>query len=82
MTFLKQFIQIFFGGIWSLFSIDWPGFNFPIGYAFLGVAFAVVALRLFTGLFSVNVGSTVSRVFNNESKLISKVTKERKDDIL
>lgn len=81
-----EFVSMLFNAVWELLSIPWPGFSFPIGYAFLGVAFAVIALRLVGQMFdhSIGFGSiTFSRNEvhggNNKSLVI---VPERRNDIL
>ena len=56
MDFIYYFLGILFNSVWDMFSISWPGFKFSIGYVFLGVGFAVVALRIMGRLFSLNIG--------------------------
>lgn len=52
-----QFVKLLFDCVWQLFSIKWPGFDFPIGYAFLGVALSVVVLRLCGVVLGLGIGN-------------------------
>lgn len=80
---MLDFIALFFSKIWELFSIKWPGFDFPIGYAFLGVSFSVIALGIVARLLNISLGSAASSVAGavkgGNNKRI-KVPNERKDD--
>lgn len=52
-----QFVKLLFDCAWKLLSIKWPGFDFPIGYAFLGVALSVIVLRLCGTVLGLGIGS-------------------------
>ena len=77
---MLQFISLFFNKIWDLFSVKWPGFDFPVWAAFLGVSFATVALSLVGRLFGVPVGSALSGAVRGGNNYDIKVAKNRKDD--
>lgn len=78
---MLKFISLFFSKIWELLSIKWPGFDFPIWAAFLGVAFAVIALSLVGRLFNVSVGSAFTGAVKGGNNYNIKVANARKDDI-
>ncbi len=61
--------------------IPWPGFNFPIGYAFLGVAFAVISLRLALSLFNVSLGSGIAGAVKGGNNRDMKIAEKRRGDI-
>lgn len=77
---MLDFISLFFSKVWELFTIKWPGFDFPIWAAFLGVAFAVIALSLVGRLFNVSVGSALTGAVRGGNNHNIKVAKARKDD--
>ena len=81
---MLEYLSLLFESSWDMFSITWPGFDFPISYVFLGIAFAAVALKVFGQLFDISLGSSISGLFargqrggNNRN---IKVSKERKGD--
>lgn len=41
-----DFIRLWFNTIWSLFSINFPGFNFSIGSVLIGGLAATLGLRI------------------------------------
>ena len=81
---MTEYLSLLFGSSWELFSITWPGFDFPISYAFLGVAFASIALTVIGGLFDVRFGSALSGFSGIDQKGGNnrniKISMDRKND--
>lgn len=75
-----EFLSMFFNAVWDLFMIPWPGFDFPIIYAFLGVAFGVISLRLILSLFGVSLGHSLSDAVKSANSREIRIAKARKDD--
>ena len=84
---MLEFVSMLFNAAWELLSIPWPGFSFPIGYAFLGVAFAAIALRLVGQLFDHSIGfgsisiSSGNEVHGGNNKSLA-IVPERRNDII
>lgn len=76
-----EFLSMFFNAVWDLFMIPWPGFDFPIIYAFLGVAFGVISLRLILSLFNVSLGSSISNAVTSGNNRNIRIAIARKDDV-
>lgn len=76
---MLNFIKLLFDCVWSLFSIPWPGFNFPIGYAFLGVGFSVVVLKLCGLVLGVGIGSSMTGAVSSYQRA-ARISSSRKDD--
>ena len=77
---MYEFLSLLFNAVWDLFMIPWPGFDFPIVYAFLGVAFAVISLKLILTLFNVSLGSTISSFVGGGNNRNIRTSESRKDD--
>ena len=77
---MYQFLSLLFNAVWDLFMIPWPGFDFPIVYAFLGVAFAAISLKLLLSLFNVSLGSSISSFVRSSNNRNIHIAESRKGD--
>ena len=78
MSWFVNFLAVFFNGIWDLFSIPWPGFEFTVGQAFLAVTLSGAALSMFLRMAGVSVTGTMKSVGGNNRNI--KISKERSKD--
>lgn len=78
---MLEWFRLLFDSVWDLFSVNWPGFEFPIVYAFLGCSFAVIALKIILSLFGVSLGSSISNVVKGGNNRNINVSSARKDDV-
>lgn len=77
---MLDFIYLLFRSIWNLFCIKWPGFDFPIGAAFIGVSFSVIVLRIIGSLLGISLGSSLSGTVSSARKLDVRISKSREGD--
>ena len=77
---MLDFVKLLFDSVWQLFSIKWPGFDFPIGYAFLGAAFAAIALKTFGFFLGLGIGSSVTGAVSSYQKRAARISKSREGD--
>ena len=78
---MVDFISTLFNTVWDLMMIKWPGFDFPIIYAFLGAAFAVIALRLVLSMFDISLSTSISGAVASGNNRKIKIANARKDDV-
>ena len=68
-----------FSGVWELFSLKWPGFNFTIGSVFLAVllssTFFALAVRLIGGHLP-----PIGQFFRNSNNQHISISNDRRND--
>lgn len=77
---MLDFVKLLFDTVWKLFNIKWPGFDFPIGYALLGVAFAAICLKTFGFFLGLGVGSSVSGAVSSYQRRAARISQSREGD--
>lgn len=78
-----EIIQAIFTGVWNMFSIPYPGFEFSIATVLIGALCAVMGLRILGNVFgfSFGVGGILNHVKGGNNRKI-KVNEKRKRDKL
>lgn len=78
MSMFARLVTTIFDGVWGLFSINWPGFDFTFGHVALAGILAHAVLTILLRTTGMSVTGTFKTHGGNNGHI--KISKERSDD--